>query len=396
MNNDNIENEGEFSLYTETIVQSPLEKYKKQIAILRGVAAGAVLCFVIFAVAMLVQKLTKKEEVENYIPRTPLTLEKDEYSIYGRSPSMETEEPDISRIQYWINAIIYNVSRSILYIGEDTVGVVIGESDGDYVILTENHRDWADENYYISISDEVTIPATVIRKDADSGIALLAVKKSAVTEAGKTPDVVKAGNSYGVKQNDIVIALGRVQSNAKGYAAGYVKENNTLENDVDISYDILETNIELKEDDYALIFGVNANLIGISHVTKVGDEIRRKVIGISSVKTLIEEMSSGIPAGSMGIKCTNITKDISEQFNFPEGIYVTEVEVDSPAYKAGLQAGDIIYEYNGGAVGAVQDFSDMILMSEKGDSVTIKLKRTGRGGEYRELEYTVKMGLRLD
>ena len=48
-------------------------------------------------------------------------------------------------------------------------------------------------------------------------------------------------------------------SNAKGYAAGYVKENNTLENDVDISYDILETNIELKEDDYALIFGVNAN-----------------------------------------------------------------------------------------------------------------------------------------
>ena len=211
MNNDNIENEGEFSLYTETIVQSPLEKYKKQIAILRGVVAGAVLCLVIFAVAMLVQKLTKKEEVENYIPRTPLTLEKDEYSIYGRSPSMETEEPDISRIQYWINAIIYNVSRSILYIGEDTVGVVIGESDGDYVILTENHRDWADENYYISISDEVTIPATVIRKDADSGIALLAVKKSAVTEAGKTPDVVKAGNSYGVKQNDIVIALGRVQ-----------------------------------------------------------------------------------------------------------------------------------------------------------------------------------------
>ena len=81
---------------------------------------------------------------------------------------------------------------------------------------------------------------------------------------------------------------------------------------------------------------------------------------------------------------------------FPEGIYVTEVEVDSPAYKAGLQAGDIIYEYNGGAVGSVQDFSDMILMSEKGDSVTIKLKRTGRGGEYRELEYTVKMGLRLD
>ena len=31
MNNDNIENEGEFSLYTETIVQSPFEKYKKQL-----------------------------------------------------------------------------------------------------------------------------------------------------------------------------------------------------------------------------------------------------------------------------------------------------------------------------------------------------------------------------
>ena len=202
------------------------------------------------------------------------------------------------------------------------------------------------------------------------------------------------GNSYDAKQNEIVIAIGRVQDNSEGYATGFITDI-TSDNGVDMAYDILETNVELKIGDYALVFDMNSSLIGISHsVDDTNGEAHEHIIGISSLKSLIEQMSKAVPVPYLGIKSTNITKDVAEKFHFPEGIYVTEVELDSPAYKAGIQAGDIIYGFNDEEVMAVQTLSDRILSLKKDDTVKVKVKRTGKGGEYREIEYSAKLAAR--
>ena len=202
------------------------------------------------------------------------------------------------------------------------------------------------------------------------------------------------GNSYDAKQNEIVIAIGRVQDNSEGYATGFITDI-TSDSGVDMAYDILETNVELKIGDYALVFDMNSSLIGISHsVDDTNGEAHEHIIGISSLKSLIEQMSKAVPVPYLGIKSTNITKDVAEKFHFPEGIYVTEVELDSPAYKAGIQAGDIIYGFNDEEVMAVQTLSDRILSLKKDDTVKVKVKRTGKGGEYREIEYSAKLAAR--
>jgi S1-C subfamily serine protease len=271
---------------------------------------------------------------------------------------------------------------------------VAGEVDGDYIILTEYNPEWSGEDYYVKVDEETLVSTELVSTDAYTGLALIAVNSETLNNAGVSPRVVKMGNSYEARQNEIVIALGRVQDNSEGYATGYITEV-TSDSGIDMSLDILKTNVELKVGDYAFVFDINGYLLGIADSESgVTDDEEEHIIGISSLKPLIEKMSTAVPVAYLGIKCTNITKDIAEKFHFPEGIYVTEVELDSPAYKAGIQAGDIIYGIGDEEVVAVQTLSEKILSLNKDDTIKVKIKRTGKGGEYREIEYSAKLAER--
>lgn len=387
-------NQGDFSLYTEKIVISPLVRYKKILGIVRGITIAVVILIIACVGGALIHRYIKNKETTEAVARNPLVLEKDEYSIYSRSPSLESEEPDLSSKYYWIKAVMYNISKSIVQIGDNTVGVVAGEVDGDYIVITEYNESWGSSDYYVKVNEEVRVSSTLLNTDKYSGLAVVAVNKKLLNEAQIEPTIVNMGNSYDAKQNEIVIAIGRVQDNSEGYATGFITDI-TSDSGVDMAYDILETNVELKIGDYALVFDMNSSLIGISYsVDDTNGEAHEHIIGISSLKSLIEQMSKAVPVPYLGIKSTNITKDVAEKFHFPEGIYVTEVELDSPAYKAGIQAGDIIYGFNDEEVMAVQTLSDRILSLKKDDTVKVKVKRTGKGGEYREIEYSAKLAAR--
>lgn len=387
-------NQGDFPLYTEKIVVSPLVKYRKLLNIIKGIIIAVVILIIACIGGVLVHRYIKDKEAAEAVTRNPLVLEKDEYNMYSRSPSLDSEEPDLSSKYYWIKAVMYNISKSIVQIGDNTVGIVAGEVDGDYIVVTEYNESWGSSDYYIKVNEEVRVSSTLLNTDKYSGLAVLAVNKKLLNDVQVEPAIIKMGNSYDARQNEIVIAIGRVQDNSEGYATGFITDI-TSDSGVDMAYDILRTNVELKAGDYALVFDMNSSLIGISYsVDDNNSGEQEHIIGISSLKPLIEQMSKAVPVPYLGIKSTNITKDVAEKFHFPEGIYVTEVELDSPAYKAGIQAGDIIYGFNDEEVMAVQTLSDRILSLKKDNTVKVRIKRTGKGGEYREIEYSAKLAAR--
>jgi S1-C subfamily serine protease len=392
---DSNDQQGEdFSLYTEKIVVNPLVKYKKLLAFVRGVMVTAVVLILVCIGVIFAHKYIQGKENSEVAARNPLVLGKDEYSIYSKSPALDAEEPNIAGKSYWIQYIMRNLNESVLQIGDNTTGVVAGEVDGDYIILTEYNQDWSREDYFVKVDEETQVSSTLISTDEYTGLALIAVNIETLNNAGLSPRIIKMGNSYEARQNEIVIAMGRVQDNSEGYATGYITEV-TSDSGIDMSLDILKTNVELKVGDYAFVFDINGYLLGIANSESgAADDETENIIGISSLKQLIEKMSTAVPVAYLGIKCTNITKDIAEKFHFPEGIYVTEVELDSPAYKAGIQAGDIIYGIGDEEVMAVQTLSEKILSLNKDDTIKVKIKRTGKGGEYREIEYSAKLAER--
>ena len=84
-----------------------------------------------------------------------------------------------------------------------------------------------------------------------------------------------------------------------------------------------------------------------------------------------------------------------QEQEIPEGIYITRITKDSPAYNAGLQPGDIITRIGDEKIISMRDYTAVLEKLHAEDSVKFVVMRTGRDeNEYAELEFMLNVGAR--
>ena len=103
-------------------------------------------------------------------------------------------------------------------------------------------------------------------------------------------------------------------------------------------------------------------------------------------------LSNGRDIPYLGLKVVAVTDNIAVEYGLPHGIYIKEVRLDSPAFAAGLQNGDVIVELGGKAVSTVEAYEAHVLSLEPGTITEIIVKRQGMD-EYLEVEYKVSAGI---
>ena len=65
------------------------------------------------------------------------------------------------------------------------------------------------------------------------------------------------------------------------------------------------------------------------------------------------------------------------QTNLNKGIYVADVQSNSPASKAGIQAGDVITQFDGKDIESYKDFLTQLYSKNPGDTVKLTINRNG-------------------
>ena len=75
-----------------------------------------------------------------------------------------------------------------------------------------------------------------------------------------------------------------------------------------------------------------------------------------------------------------VTADLAESFGLdrPRGALVAQVQADSPAAKAGLQAADVILAFNGKPVENSGDLPRMVGMAKPGAKIPLQVWRKGK------------------
>jgi serine protease Do len=94
----------------------------------------------------------------------------------------------------------------------------------------------------------------------------------------------------------------------------------------------------------------------------------------------IELIRNGtIRRGFLGILPQEITEDIRQAFDLPAsgGILVGNVQTETPAEDGGLEAGDVIVDFNGEPVSNVAEFRALVAKAGVGVDVPIRLLRKG-------------------
>lgn len=125
-----------------------------------------------------------------------------------------------------------------------------------------------------------------------------------------------------------------------------------------------------------------------------------QLVGINSSKIVSEEfegMGFAIPSNTVVEICDNIiskenspepyvgisvseryTASVLKYYGYPAGAVVLSVSDGSPADKAGIEKGDIITEYGDTKITEYTMLEDAVKNSSPGDSVTVKLYRSGK------------------
>lgn len=274
-------------------------------------------------------------------------------------------------------------------------GAVIAVTEQELLILTPEDAVENADSIKVTFEDGTEADGAIKGADGISGLAIVSVDMGQLKESTLTAvTVLKLGNSYSVKQGDLVAALGApagiVHSSAYG-SVSYVARNVQV---ADGASRLLYADI--RSDARSGTFLVNMAGEVIGWVTDLyAEEDRPDVtvaMAISDYKSVLEKMSNGYAPPYMGIYGQEVSSSMAEQ-GIPQGVYVTECVPDGPAYNAGIQNGDIIVRVNDKEIVTIKDYQNLVETLNQGTAVTVVVQRKAIE-EYKELEYQVTVGAR--
>ena len=285
-------------------------------------------------------------------------------------------------------------------------GIIVGKTDDELLIVSNNHVVESADTLTVTFIDGSEAQAQVKGLDSDMDLAVIAVSLNDLSDDTKNAiTVATLGNSDDLKLGEPVIAIGNALGYGQSVTNGIVSALNreiTLENGSTGTF--IQTNAAINPGNSggALlnmngeVIGINSNKIGGTTVEGMG-----YAIPITSASPIIADLMerqtrtkvAEDEVGYIGISLQEVTSQISQMYNMPEGIYVVSVEEGSAAANAGIMKGDIITKFDGSSISSYSDLQKTLQYYAAGDSATITVQRP-QNGEYVSVELNLTLGSR--
>ena len=215
-------------------------------------------------------------------------------------------------------------------------------------------------------------------------------------EEGEITYATLGNSNVGNHLGDVVLAIGDPMGYSDSLGYGIITSLVTPINTTDHNYKLITTDIYGSKNAEGYLINTKGQVIGIINQKYNNNDLSNQIsaIGISELKHLIEDLSNDVERTFLGITMVEITPQAIEN-GIPEGAFVRKVELDSPAMEVGIAAGDIIVALDGSKMGSAAEVEERLRKYKPEDEVPLTLLRSA-GEEYKEINVTVKLGLRTE
>lgn len=284
-------------------------------------------------------------------------------------------------------------------------GIIIKQDKKYLYIATNNHVVANAESLTVQFCDNETVSCEVKGTDAADDLAVVKValssikadtlKQIKVASVNDSDDltvgqgVIAIGNALGYGQsvtNGIISALGRSVSVQDETTGKTVTNNNMIQTNAAINPGnsggaLLNAQGE--------VIGINSAKYSDTSVEGFGYAIPMSD-AMPIINQLIErEKVDESQKAFLGIQGQDISSDVAQAYNMPEGVYVYQVVSGSAAENAGIRQGDIITEFDGQSVSTMSQLKELMTYYKSGQKVKVKLERLGNGYEEQTVEVTL-------
>ena len=249
----------------------------------------------------------------------------------------------------------------------------------DGLVVTNYHVIEGADEIEVVFDDGTRRPATLKGRDPKTDLALLQIT------ADKPLPYVKFGDSDAARVGDWVIAIGNPFGLGGTTTSGIISARGR-----DIQAGPLDDFIQIdapinRGNSGGPLFNTKGEVIGINSAiyspnggsVGIGFAIPSSMAG----NVIAQLRDTGVvQRGFLGVHIQAVTREIAETLGLEKaaGALVTQVAAESPAEKAGIEAGDVILAYDGKEVRKMRDLPKLVARTENQTEVDIEIWRDDR------------------
>lgn len=255
----------------------------------------------------------------------------------------------------------------------------IVSSDG--YILTNAHVVKGADEVVVKLIDKRKFIAKVVGADARTDVAVIKITASSLP-------AVKLGDPARLRVGEAVAAIGSPFGFENSVTAGIVSaKGRSLPSESYVPY--IQTDVPINPGNSGgPLFNMKGEVVGINsqiYSRSGGYQGVSFAIPIDVAMEVAEQLKSGgkVSRGWLGVVIQEVTADLAESFGLdrPRGALIAQVQADSPAARAGLQAADVILVFNGKPVENSGDLPRMVGMAKPGAKIPLQVWRRGKAQE---------------
>lgn len=410
----------------ETIKQKPVNKKKllrrTVITVVMAVVFGLVACFTFLVLEPVISNRLYPEEeaeevqfpeetaTEEMKPEDMLVEEEPEQIVEIVPAELEDEQIEelLSQVQFGLSdyQLLYEEMAELaqtagrcvvtvtsvvsdvdwfnnIYENEASAsGIIVANNGKSILILVSAGTISGEESLIVTFCDQATVSAELVQKDTVTGLAILSVPLVDIEE--ETMDIIDIATLGSSNHSGLlgtpVMALGSPMGTSGSVCYGVVTSVGTIIDQPDSAYKTITTDIYGSRNATGVLVNLKGMVVGIIDNVNTSNDMGNLLTayGISELKRTIEKMSNDKERAYLGIHGADVPEEAAEELGIPQGTYVKEIEMDSPAMEAGIQSGDVVIRVNETPITTYNELLTVLHNANPEDVLTFVLMRQGR------------------
>jgi len=243
-------------------------------------------------------------------------------------------------------------------------------------ILTNNHVVEGAQEIEVTLSDSRRTTAKVIGTDPDTDLAVLRITLDRLP-------VIAMGNSDNVQVGDKVLAIGNPFGVGQTVTGGIISALGRNQLGINTFENFIQTDAAINPGNSGgALVDVNGSLLGINtaiYSRSGGNMGIGFAIPVNTARQVLEGLvrDGQVTRGWIGVEPVELNADLAETFGIKqtEGVIITGVLQNGPAFKAGLKPGDVLLAVGEKDVHNVSELLTTIAAQTPGTVVKMRIKR---------------------
>ena len=283
-------------------------------------------------------------------------------------------------------------------------GIIVGESDEELLIVTNNHVVEGAKTLGVVFVDNEIVEANVKGTDSENDLAVIAVDLTKIPDDTKSKIAVATlGDSDSLKVGQGVIAIGNALGYGQSVTVGYVSAlDREVKTEQQTARNLLQTDAAINPGNSGgALLNMNGEVIGINSAKYSSTEVEgmgyaipitkvQDIIGNLMTKKTRKEIEEA-KQGYLGIQGQDIDSNTSLLYGMPQGVFVYKIMDEGAAAASDLKEKDIITKFDGQSVRTMAELKAMLAYYAGGDTISLTVQSLA-DGQYVERQVEVTLG----